>query len=228
MDFNWYTSSLTLIWVDYAILVISVLFTAVNYKRFDPDVRWLVWLLWFALAIESGSKLYLLHWVPGSNHYLLHLYTIGEFWLLSYCYRDLLQLSPTQREKFTYTTLALGTIISTYSVLCLLEPERLPSESVQWYNKVVVNAALMVYSSWLFARIIQSPGKFRHLSRGVVMLNSGVLLYYSATFLLFLTFEFLVEEAFKQTLAVWFCYTLLIFVLHITMLRSVWLLRGVR
>ena len=87
---------------------------------------------------------------------------------------------------------------------------------------MLVNAALIAYSIWLFLRIIQLPEKFTQHSRSLITLNSGILLYYAATFVLFLAFEFLLSEAFKQTLPIWFCYTLLIFILHLFMLRSLW------
>ena len=150
----------------------------------------MVWLLWFALAIESASKLYLLQWIRASNHYLLHLYTVGEFWLLSMCYRELLQLSEAGRRRFLKAIVVLGGGITAYSLVCLVWPGWLPSESVQWYNKVLVNASVAAYAIWLFSRIIQSPGAFPGYSRGIVTLNSGVLLYYSATFVLFWPLSF--------------------------------------
>ena len=130
MELSWYQSSLALIWADYTVLVIVGLFAALNYKRFDAGARLLVWLLWFALGIESGSKLYLLQWIGGSNHYLLHLYTTGEFWLLSLCYRELLQLNTPTRKRFTQAAIAMGVVVSAYSILCLVWPGWLPSESV--------------------------------------------------------------------------------------------------
>lgn len=222
MNDTWYSLAVGVALLDYALLVLVATVFAISFRSLRNDFRWVAGLMWFALAIETVAKLYLFQWIEGSNHYLLHVYTPGEFWLLALCYRELLHLSQHHRKHYTWAIIATGIAITAYAMVALGYPEAIGFKAAQWYNKVMVNCSMMVLSVWLFIRIIREPSQFPAHSSAIITLNSAILLYYAATFMVFVALELLLTESFEQGISLWLSFSVLALVLHALLLISLW------
>ena len=222
MNEQLYTGALVVVWLDFAALLATVVVTIVKNQKITPAFRWLAHFLWICIPVEVVAKLYLHHVLEGSNHYLLHLYTPAEFWLLSWCYLHLLPLNNTRQRTLRWSVFTLGSLITGYSLVALMWPQTLPNQSVVWFNKLLVNGAMMVYAIWLFVLMIQTPNRFTTHPAATVTLNSAVILYFAGTFMVFVGNELLVNEAFEITFGFWVANVLLILLFHMLILVSLW------
>ena len=192
------------------------------FNSLKPAFRYLAIYVWGVTLVELVAKLYYFGVIVGSNLWLLHVYTSFEFIVLSLLYREILSTSAKSKRMFSWYigTVAVG--IGVYSVLALVAnfPEK--PDLFQLHSKIVVHGSVMVYSGMLLLRILQSPQQYISGFRGLLPVNSALLLYFAGSFAIFLTLRFLVESDLEQTILLWLINAVLTLVLHMLCIFGLW------
>lgn len=220
MDLLTLTKGLAL--VDLLILLLAAVVGSVRFKQRPIGWRYLVAYLWVVLAVEVWAKAYVFIWTDAGNLYLLHLYTLVEFVLLSLMYRSFLGLSDQGRRNLAAYVLIGAVAIAVYSITELIRVEPPAFSQFQLYSKVLVNSTLLVFASWLVVRALYSPERYLDGFRTVLALNSGVMLYFAGSFVIFLTLTYQVAKDIERSIALWLINVILTLVFHVICLYTLW------
>ena len=212
--------------VDLGLLVFTSGLGLAWFQQLKPPFRFLMMYLWGVTAVELVAKLYYFGWVEGSNLWLLHIYTLFEFVVLGLFYREILAPKLAQRARFrrglnTYL-LAGGAAIALYSVVLLATNSTGNPHLFQLYSKIVVHGTILVFASLFLLRVLQRPGSYVSGFRGLVPVNSTLLLYFAGSFLIFLTVRYAIQSDLEQTIVLWLINAILTLVLHVVCIFGLW------
>lgn len=192
------------------------------FKRLKPGPRYLLGYLWLVTLVESFSKLYYFGYLQGSNLWLLHVYTLPEFVLLTLMYREFISLSHRKFKTFSRYLWSATILIGLYSIVHLLGARPSRPEMFQLYSKTLVNGSIICYSAMLLIQALKSPSRFINGFQGVMQINTGMLLYFTGSFVIFLTLRFSVGSELQKTVALWFINALLTLLLHVICAFGLW------
>lgn len=220
MSFTNLTSGLA--FVDLGLLVGISIFGAFTAKKLKKGATYLLAYIWLVTLVESISKLYYAGYVQGSNLWLLHVYTLPEFVLLSLMYKNFIPLNKKQKNLFNYYMWGASVLIGLYSVVHLLGAGPSKPEMFQLYSKTLVNSSVICYAGILLVFTLKTPSRFINGFRGMLLINSGMLLYFTGSFVIFLTLRFLVGSELHKTAALWFINALLTLLLHVICAFGLW------
>ena len=206
---------------DLAILILSSGLGLFWFNRLKPGLQHLTVYLVGISVIEIISKLYVFQIVSGSNLWLAHIYVPFEFLILSRMYLEILQLPKKRAKILNRYVWVLGTATIVYSAYLLFGGAYLSAENFQLYSKVVVNGSIVVYSIALLVRALLNPGELGEV-KSFLPINSAMLLYFSGSFFIFLTFTYLVQSGLEKSILIWLTNVLLSLILHLVCLFVLW------
>lgn len=209
-------------WADLAVLTGAGLLLLPRYRHLKPALKYLSLYLWMLIIIEIPAKLYIYVWEDHDNLYLLYIYTALEFLLLSLMYSKMLSLNARRSKNLKRYITFMTLLIVTYSAHELLLKKWLEPEHFQMYSKLIVNGSMIVYSIVFIERVLRSPSSFINDYRAYMQINSGVLLYFAGSFIIFLTLNYLVFEDISQTIFFWLINAILTFIFHIMCIIALW------
>lgn len=220
MSFTELTSGLA--FTDLALLIGISIFGTFIVNRLKKGARYLLAYIWLVTLVESVSKLYYFGYVQGSNLWLLHVYTLPEFILLSLMYKHFIRFNEKQARLFNYFLWLGSILIGLYSLVHLFGAGPTKTEVFQLYSKTLVNSSIICYAGILLVQTLKSPSRFINGFRGMIQINSGMLLYFTGSFVIFLTLRFLVDAELHKTAALWFINALLTLLLHVICAFGIW------
>jgi len=193
-----------------------------HYRRLGPGLRYLCQYLVMVTVVEVLAKMHLYVWTGTPNLYLMHIYTPLEFVLLSLMYRELLHLDRAQRKRFTvYMAVAAGCIVA-YSLYEWTFGNANDPLKFQLYSKALVNGSVITYASLFAIQALKRPGLFLEEDPFLLHINSAMLLYFSGSFIVFLTIDYLMRNDISETIYFWLINVILTFVLHLVCLFGLW------
>jgi len=159
-------------------LVLNVLICFFHFKKLEEPFRRLFYFLSWSLTIEILARVVLYF---GSNNLpLLHLYTLGEFILLSFFYKSLLSRSAFFQKSFWF-------LIVGGSLLILINS--LFFQSIYEFNplaKTSVQIIIIAFSILYFYTLNDSLVLYSTVEKSLRLINSAVLLYYSGSLFIFM------------------------------------------
>jgi len=137
-------------------------------------------------------------------------------------YREYINLSPGKLKWFTRYLWGAAVLIGCYSVIHLLGARPSRPEMFQLYSKTLVNGSVISYASMLLIQALKSPSRFINDFQGVMQINTGMLLYFTGSFVIFLTLRFSIGSELHKTVALWFINALLTLLLHVICAFGLW------
>lgn len=200
---------------DLLLLLVSGVLAIIFFRRLDSWLKVFCIYLWVVGLVELAAKMYLYVWTDHDNLHLLHVYTLAEFLLLTLYFRD----QFTGRRKLLSVWIVLGPAV--LMTLSVLEYSGF-GNYLQMYGKLLVNGSVLVYALSFFVRIVLYPEGYPRGWKGPVPLNSAILLYFSASLVVFLTLSYYSRLDVNESIGLWLVNVILATLLHLTALVTLW------
>lgn len=160
-------------------------------KRFQK----ICYLIWFNLSIEIGARV--LAELTGNNLPLLHIYTLGEFLLLSYFYRGLLTAPRFLSKNFDRITLFISLLIIANTLFL---------QSIYGFNtyaKTAVQFIFILYAILYFFDLSEQDTLELIEKKYLRLINSAILIYYSGSLFIFMFSNYFLQNNLNLPSGLW-------------------------
>ena len=183
-------------------LVVACLVGLVQYRRYEATRRYLVWLSWLALLVTAVAMWFQHQHRP--NLFLAPIDAAIEFTLLGLMYRQALWPLAVAR----YLPVCIGLFVVGTALTSWPQPGTVEFSPIQHFTESVAMVTLVVL---YYRRILNArPVSLAPLEREPMFwISAGVLLYFSANSLIFLTSNFLLLHYRELSKSVWAIHALL-------------------
>ena len=168
-------------------LLINVAICLLYFKSLDVPFRRLCYFLFFNLVIEIVARS--LAYAGINNLPLLHLYTLGEFILLSYFYQSLIKNSNVFKNYFWQ-------FVASICVLILLNSAFF--QSIYTFNsiaKTLVQVIIISYAVFYFYKLTENHAFQFAKGKSLRLINSAFLIYYSGTLFIFMCSQIYINDS---------------------------------
>lgn len=166
-------------------LLLSCMLGVFWWQRLPRPFQTVVVFLLFNLLIEIGARIGAV--VFRQNLPLLHLYTLGECWLLSMFYRQILEENSIFQRYFQWI---LG------SVLTLVVLNSIFLQGIFEYNsygKTLAQVLIILYALDFAFRLSDRDDPDPYLTQMLRLVNSAVLIYYCGSLFVFMSSQFEID-----------------------------------
>lgn len=165
---------------DFAVvfLAVSSLICIYKFKKLDEPLRNLSYFLFWNLVIEIIARIISEYY--ENNLPLLHLYTLGEFILLSFFYKKMLEKPIISQNKFLYFILGGSVFIILNSLFY---------QNIYGFNsiaKTFVQVIVIIYSVLYFYHLTEDQSLSNLKKKGWRLINSAMMIYYSGSLFVFM------------------------------------------
>ncbi len=189
------------------------------WKKFIQPLKWLLGYLLMVGCIEIAAKLYVYEWLEGNNLYLLHIYTPLEFALLAMMYFRI--FSWHRHSKISLLLQIIFILVVAYSIAHLMGSLN-GEQTFALYSKILVNGTMIGLSCAFFIQCLRFPGRFLHHFNAMGISNSGVLLYFAGSFIIYLILNQMINSMVSQVIYLWVINAILTFIFHLTCIIALW------
>ncbi len=194
-------------------LSINVAFCLINRKKLNtPFLRLFYFLIW-NLLIEILA--YVCIQMKWNNLPLLHLYTLGEFMLFSYFFMSLINKPASIKTVLRYV-LICGSLLIVLNSLSLQNIFGFNS-----YAKTCVQLSIITYAVLYFYNLVENHSFTSGESKGLRIINSAILIYYSGSLFIFMYGEFSLVNV-DGYVVFWAFNAILNFVFQLLILLGLW------
>jgi hypothetical protein len=164
------------------VLAINVFFGFAYWKKLNTPFRRLFYFLVWNSMIEILAFAFMKY---GYNNLpLLHIYTLGEFILFSYFYKSLINKPIRFQKLFLYFLISGSFFIIVNSIFF---------QSIFGFNsfaKTFVQITIIGFAVLYFYNLIENQLYSTAASKGLRLVNSAVLIYYSGSLFVFMYGKF--------------------------------------
>lgn len=157
-------------------LLINIVLSMIYFWKNLPVLRYFCGLLSFSLIIQAIAKVM---WLQKMNNLsLLHLYTVGEFLLMSFFYFQIFDKNSIWKKQ-------LGWFIGSVTALIIANSIFLqPITVFNTYSKTLTQVIYIVYAVVYFWQATNNqPHPFHSVLKTI---NSAILLYYTGSLFIFM------------------------------------------
>ncbi len=165
--------------------IIAVAFLFVNnclgfysFKKLNITFKHFLYFLFFSLGIELAARAFA--YSSHNNLPLLHLYTLGEFILLSLFYKTLIP-KPAFFKKYFWYFISIGSILIILNSFIF--------ESIYEFNpgaKTTVQIIIIGYAVLYFYNITENQNSDLVYGKSLGLINSAIIIYYSGSLFIFM------------------------------------------
>ncbi len=195
-------------------LVGIALFCIWEFTTFPSLFKRISYLIWFNLATEIGARV--LAETTGNNLPLLHVYTLGEFLLLSFFYKGLLQDPKWLAQHFKKITLVIAALIILNSIFLQ------PIFQFNTYAKTLVQIIFITYSILYFFNLSDASHLFDKEQKYLRLINSAILVYYSGSLFIFMFSNYFLQNNLDLPSGLWAFNAILNLVFLALIFFSIW------
>lgn len=159
-------------------LALNILLCLFHFKKLETPFRRFCYFLIWNLLIEIFARGFA--YTGINNLPLLHLYTLGEFILLSFFYKSLLRKPLFFQNKYLQYVL-IGSILIVLNSLFV--------QSIYGFNtlaKTSVQIIIISYAVLYFYHLTENTGLSHPVKKGMRLINSGIIVYYSGSLFIFM------------------------------------------
>lgn len=188
------------------------------FKKLHPALKFLVAYLLMVGLIEILAKLYVYGWLQGSNLYLLHFYTLAEFALLALMYLGIYGFKNQQNNALKLYFLVAFCAILLYTLFSLSNSDK----SFELYSKLIVNGTMIALALTFFIQSLRNPNRYLQNFNALAYLNSGILLYFTGSFIIYLILNQMIRADLSETLYLWLINVILTFIFHLACITALW------
>ncbi len=203
-----YTVKITLL-----ILLINVAFCIFQRKKLNIPFKRLLYFLIWNLFIETLAFICIK--LEYNNLPLLHIYTLGEFLLLSYFFKVLVDKPTFLKKGFTYFIVAGSLFIIANSVFFQ------PIFGFNTFAKTFVQVIIISYAILYFYNLVENPLFSLQVSKSLRLVNSAILVYYSGSLFIFMCSNVYLENM-EIYVPFWAFNALLNFLFQLLILVGLW------
>ncbi len=201
--------------VSYLILgiqLITIILFVSRFEHFSKSLYIFTGFIAFSFIITSIS---LFMWHNHANNLpLLHLYTFGEFLLLSWFYREIIG-----RPRFS--TIKFNIFIGVVAALIILNSIFIqPLEEFNTYAKTLVQVVLIGYSILYFYYLTNQEDNEVVEQKSLRLINSALIVYYSGSLFIFMFSNYFIEN--DDNLIFWVFNSLLNLIFQLLVLIAIW------
>ncbi len=159
-------------------LAVNVMLCLYKFKQLDTPLRIFCYFLTWNLSIEVAARI--CSYTVENNLPLLHLYTLGEFLLLSIFYKSLMVKSEGAQQKINYFILVGAVLIILNSIFL---------QSIYGFNtiaKTAVQLTIISYAILYFYNLTNNQSLSEQAGKSLRLINSAILVYYSGSLFIFM------------------------------------------
>lgn len=210
-------NSKILFYAAYFVLAYATGWSAWHFKRLLPEFRALAVFVFLSAGVQAGAKL--LTFLGINNIALSHLYAVLGFIALVGFYRLLLR--PFIPNKL-FVFLSVGFLLLAVITVLLWEP-------LHTFNTIPLMAEavlvmILVLSTFVLTLNEDLNQHLRPMLRSLNWINSGILLYFAGSLLLFYHGETIIHVFIQRwSIYTWMVHAVLSIVLHSCLLIGLWL-----
>ncbi len=201
--------------VSYLILfiqLISIILFVSRFERFSKSLYIFIGFVTFSFIVTSIS---LFMWHQGANNLpLLHLYTLGEFLLLSWFYREIIGRREFPVHIFRWFVILVTILIILNSIILQ------PLSQFNTYAKTMVQVVLIAYSILYFYYLTNHTDNEVVEQKALRLINSALIVYYSGSLFIFMFSNYFIEN--DDNLIFWVFNSLLNFIFQLLVLIAIW------
>jgi hypothetical protein len=146
-----------------------------------------------------------------------------EFVLLSIMYLKMFKRPHQKQNKLK------GLIIFAFALILILYFLFTENPSQGWHHesfepisKLIVNGCMVGFSLAFFLQNLREPSRYLNHFKSLFYLNSGILLYFAGTFIIYVFMEKMVAVDVEETVYLWLLNSLLIFAFHVICIAALW------
>ncbi|MEM7085542.1 MAG: hypothetical protein AAF489_05125 [Bacteroidota bacterium] len=194
-------------------LSINVVFCFVYLKKLNTPFRRLFYFLILNLITEILAFTFMQF--EYNNLPLLHLYTLGEFVLFSYFYRNLIDKPVRLKNVFIYFV-GMGCVLIVLNSVFL--------QSIYAFNtfaKTSVQVVIIAYAVLYFYNLVENRSLSSAESKSLRLVNSAVLIYYSGSLFIFMYGKFSLINV-EGYVVFWAFNAILNFIFQLLILIGLW------
>lgn len=182
MDFSTIVNSIYLNAGHLAVvcLGISVVLCLFNFKRLGIPLQRLCYFLMLNFCVEILARIFVFAFTGINNLPLLHLYTLGEFLLLSWFYKSLLNRPLAFQQHYWKLILGAGICIILNSLFL---------QSIYEFNtiaKTFVQIVIISYAVLYFYHLSENQLSPPTVAKSLRLVNSAIIVYYSGSLFIFM------------------------------------------
>lgn len=209
-----YTILLSFSWLSFFCLTASIILYWSNTAKWPSRLSPFGFLLLFSFVIEIASRI--LWFLKSNNLPVLHIYTLGEFILISWFYQKTLpHIKIYQSNNFKLIIFAISALIILNTFF--LQPIHLFNS----YSKTLVQIIIIIYSMLFFFNYKEEEGIDDSMHYFYKSFNSGVLIYYCGSLFIFMSSHLFLGNKSNLT-GLWAINALLYLIFQIIIITSLW------
>lgn len=194
-------------------LNINVLLCFIHRKKLNPSFLRLFYFLIWTLIIEVLAFIFM---QKGYNNLpLLHIYTLGEFILISYFYKSLIYKPSLFQKVFWYFMLICSVLIILNSIFF---------QSIFTFNtfaKTFVQILIIGYVVLYFYNLIENQLFPETISKSLRLVSSAIIIYYSGSLFIFMFSQIYIDSTDIYTLF-WVFNSTIYFIFQLLILVALW------
>ena len=213
-----YSSEQLVIFFAFLPILLAAVTGAVRFKKLNTTLTILACLVFFAFAIESLSRIYWLY--KTSNLFLWPIYITVEFALLLWMFSSELNIKLLTWARIP--VIAVFTSYMIYKTVLVSDEGVMIDNSGRLIESVTLLLLIMLYYGKLYKN--QPSGKLWAIP--MFSISTGLLLFFSGNFLIFLFINFMLQYSQKLNYQVWMIHALLNGLLYLTYTYALWKTRA--
>jgi hypothetical protein len=210
-------NKLTIVYLAYFVLAGSMGWCVLHFKRLLPEFRVLALYVFLSAGVQAGA------WLLASrginNLALSHIYAVLGFMVLANFYRLLVR--PFIRGRL-FVFIAVGYLLLAVMNVILWEP-------LHTFNSIPLTAEAVVFiilslSTFVLTLTEDLNQHLRPMLRSLNWINSGILLYFAGSLLLFYHGETIIHVIIgRWGVYTWTVHAVLSIILHTCLLIGLWM-----
>ncbi|WP_353722485.1 hypothetical protein [Dyadobacter sp. 676] len=213
-----YSREQLIVLFTYLPVLVAALMASLHYRSAESAVKLLCGLIFFALFIESISRIFWFFRV--SNLFLWPIYITVEFGLLTWMY------SLVLGQK--WLNAARGWMIGGFTAIVLVRELGQHGQSV-WIDNAgrSIESVIVIFLALAyFYKVFQELKVQNLLLEPFFWVSAGLLLFFSGNFLIFIFMNFILLYSKNLNDQIWVIHALMNYMLYITYAIALWVGRG--
>ncbi|MCF0072487.1 hypothetical protein LZD49_18545 [Dyadobacter sp. CY261] len=209
-----YSSEQLIVLFTYLPVLVAAVMAFIRYRKARSPVKLLCTLIFFALLIESISRV--LWFFKTSNLFLWPVYVIVEFGLLLWMYSLVLE------QK--WLTNARSWLLAVFVGIILIREVGQSGQSV-WIDNAgrsIESAVVIFLALAYFYKVFQELKVQNLLLEPFFWVSAGLLLFFSGNFLIFVFMNFILLYSKNLNDQIWVIHALMNYMLYITYTVALW------
>lgn len=205
------------VYITYFVLAFSAAWCAWNFKRLRMEFRVLAVFIFLSAGIQAGAEVAARFGI--NNLFLSHLYAVLGVVALAGFYRLLLRRFIPDA---VFIILIAGFVTLAVATVLLWEP-------LDTFNSIPLTAEAVVFIIFALSTFILTLNEnmnhqLREILRSLNWINSGILLYFTGSLLLFYNGETIIHAIIgRWSVYTWLIHAALTIILHTCLLIGLWL-----